>query len=804
MILAAVFLLSLSSLAFEVILTRVFSISQWNHLSFMVISIALLGFAASGTFLSLLDARKKGRGERLAATGPITIVIILYSVTAITSFIIVNKLPLDYFRLPLEPVQSFYLLAAFILLALPFFFTGMVISLAYAFFPEKTGYVYFASMTGSAAGAILPALLLPVFGEGRLIILSAFLPMLLVPFCKTGRVSSPADDGAKSPGAFRIKRILFPAIFILLFFISGHFVLSNGTAIVKVDPSPYKALSQVLLFPDTRITDTRTGLQGRIDRVESPYIRFAPGLSLKFSGTLPEQRSLYRDGDNPFVLYNSLQEQATSFSRFTHIYSGYLSIPNPENVLLIQSGGGSSIPCAIASEAGNITLIQQNPHIARMVQGHYDLRVVNRNPRAFLEANNSRYDVIQVESWGTTLPGSSALTQEYLLTTQAFTEYLEHLRKSGMLIVSRRLSLPPADAVRLWATAYVSLKSLKIEYPERCIAMLRNWDTFTLLVCVKPFQNTEALKDFAQKLNFDMVFLPGITQEMANKFNMFDEPFHFLQINRLAAAYRSGMEDDFFQHYVLDVSPQTDHRPFPDRFLKWSRLKDIYKITGSRLYSLLLSGEIVVTVVFIEALLVTFALLLLPLFAIPGGSEKPTATGILYFLAVGAGFMFVELFFIKAYTLLYGDPVISFTAVLAGILVFSGVGGFWSTRIGRTGLWKGLFCLIIVLIVTFFCLDAVVYRLLGLSRTAGYVLSIVLLIPCGVFMGLPFPLGMQYLLKNPVQRTYAWAANGCVSVLAAILSAQIALSRGIPTIMVCAILAYIVALVSLVKEKKPI
>ena len=148
MILTAVFFLSLSALAFEVLLTRVFSISQWNHLSFMVISIALFGFAASGTFLSIIDTRKKGWEKRLSSNDSIKILIILYTVTAIASFVVLNRIPLDYFRLPLEPIQTLYLLTAYLLLSLPFFFTGLVVSIAYAFIPEKTGLVYFASMGG--------------------------------------------------------------------------------------------------------------------------------------------------------------------------------------------------------------------------------------------------------------------------------------------------------------------------------------------------------------------------------------------------------------------------------------------------------------------------------------------------------------------------------------------------------------------------------------------------------------------------------------------------------------------------------
>ncbi|MFH2220288.1 MAG: hypothetical protein ABII68_11605 [Pseudomonadota bacterium] len=796
MILAAVFLLSLSSLAIEVLLTRVFSIGQWNHLSFMVISIALFGFAASGTFLSVLESRREGRGKRLFATGPVAMFILLYTATAIASFIVLNELPLDYFRLPLEPIQSLYLLSAFLLLALPFFFTGLVISLSYAFLPEKTGFVYFAGMAGSAVGALIPALLLPVFGEGRLILVVAMVPLVWLPFAV---IRKDLFDGRGDPARedfLHKKRIYLPATGFGILIISALLVFSHGGSAVDVKPSPYKALSQILQFPDTRIVETETDLRGRVDRTESPYTRFAPGLSLKFGGVLPEQQSIYRDGDNPFVLYGKLRQPGEHFSQFTHTYAGYLLVEEPEKVLLIQSGGGSAVPCAIAAGARSITVVQQNPHIARMIREHYNLHVVPLNPRAFLARNHTRFDVIHVENWGTSLPGTDALTEEGLYTIQAFTEYLEHLTANGVLIVSRRLLLPPADAVRIWATAYESLKSMKIERPEHCLAMLRNWDTFTLIVSRRPLQQVGKIEDFSRKMNFDFIYAPGITPEMANRFNVFEAPFHFLEISRLLQAYRSGTEKVFFQNYLLDAAPQTDSRPFPGRFLKWSRLRDLYKSTGSRLYSLLLSGEVVVGVVFLEALLISFVLLVLPLFAIPGNRQKPTVAGVFYFLAVGAGFMFVELFFIKGYTLIYGDPVISFTVVLAGILVFSSVGGFWSSRMTHRGLRNGLFALIVVLLLTCFGMDAAVRQMLGVSGTLGFALPVLFLLPCGVLMGLPFPLGMRCLLNNPAQRAYAWAANGCFSVLAAIISAQIALSQGIPAIMVCAILAYMVALLS--------
>jgi len=796
MILTAVFLVSLSSLAFEVLLTRVFSIAQWNHLSFMVISIALFGFAASGTFLSILDTRKKGGGRSLSSSVSIKIIILLFTLTAIVSFFSLNRIPLDYFRLPLEPVQALYLLITYLLLSLPFFFTGLIVSLAYAFSPEKTGHIYFASMAGSACGAILPVPLLSLLGEGRLILLAALIPLILVPFDRQKKA-----EKYHASESISIKTQVTLLVFSLgIAIITVILIVFKGGAIVDVKPSPYKFLSQCLQYPDTKIAETAVSLRGRIDSLKSPYIRFSPGLSLKFTNILPEQHAVFRDGDDPFFLYNLPSQHDAHFTRFTITYSGYLLIPKPKRVLLIQHGGGLGIPCAIASGARKVTIVEQNPHIARIVQSHYKLPVINQNPRAFLAQSKNKFNIIHVENWGTSLPGSASLTQGHLFTKEAFAEYLNHLTERGILIISRKLLLPPADSIRLWAAAYESMKSLKTENPEDHIAILRNWDTFTLIVSAAPLKDTSVIYEIAKKLNFDVVFIHDITRNTANKFNIFDEPYHFLEINRLAQAYTSGKEKEFFQTHFLDVKPQTDNRPFPSRFLKWSGLKKLYKSTGSRLYSLLLSGEMVIAVVFVEALLIALFILAAPLLVISKGKRKPSILHILYFLSVGAGFMFVELFFIKEYTLLFGDPIISFTVVLAGVLVFSGAGGFCSRRLKRSGLQIGLIALIAVLIFIFFGIDPLIHKILTFSIIFRYIFALLLLIPSGFLMGLPFPLGMRNLVKNPSERAYGWSANGCASVLTSIVSAQIALSHGIRTIIACAILAYLIVLVSSLKR----
>jgi hypothetical protein len=638
MIFSAVFLIGFSTLAFEVLLTRIFSIGQWNHLSFMVISIALFGFAASGTYLSIYNARRGQHAISFHAHKPIAILVALYTATTILAFITLNNSPLDYFRLPVEPIQSVYLLMAFMLLSLPFFFSGLIVALAYIRLPEKTGLIYFATMCGSACGAIFPALLIPFFSEGQLVVFCAFIPLVLVPV-GLGRFQKTQTASA-NPRSTQIVLAVFSVVLVMG---SLYLVTPYGDWLIRVRPSPYKALSQVLQFPETRIEQTYSNIRGRTDRVTSPYIRFAPGLSLRYQESIQPQEVTFRDGDHQLVLYPSGSRASNRFSVFTLSYSGYKIRPGAQKALIVLQGGGMSIPSVLSSTIHDVTIVIDNPPQAEILRAHYRAEVVCQPPRAFIRQTPEQFDIIQLENWGTAIPGSAALDQEHLFTTDAFMQYLQHLTPDGVIIVSRRLLLPPADCLRLWASAYEGLKRIGARNPADHLTILRNWDTFTLLVFKQPLQGTTTthLKEFAENLNFDIVFLPQTTSDQVNRFNKFDAPYHFIEVNRLASAYRKGQEKGYFRSYLLDIQPQSDNRPFPGRYLKWPKVKSLYQTLGSRLYALLMSGEIVVLVVLIEALVISGFLLFLPLVFVRRIQRKASISQILYFLGVGAGFMFI-------------------------------------------------------------------------------------------------------------------------------------------------------------------
>ncbi|MEW6673423.1 MAG: hypothetical protein AB1427_17115 [Thermodesulfobacteriota bacterium] len=786
MIHLSVFMLSLSSISFEILLARIFSISQWNHLSFMVISIALFGFAASGVVSQLVDIYQKLKLTRWSSDRAISLCIILYAVSVVLSLLGLNRIPLDYFRLTLEAAQIGYLLLSYVLASLPFFFTGLVVFIAYASAPQQSGIVYFVSMAGSALGAVAPAMLLPFWSEGFLVVFAGTAPLFVF-----------------LPAALKtIWRILFGRRrssnekFVLLAFgvcmsgISALLFTPGGNSLVSIRPSPYKALSQALQFPDTRIRETRTGIHGRIDHVNSRFFRFAPGLSLKFQGRLPPQSALFKDGDSPFALYHLYSSKDADFVKYTIGYVGYELNPIDEKVLIIQAGGGMGILCAIASGKQDIRVVEQDPHIADLVRRNYNLTVINQNHRAYLGQVQQRFGIIQIENWGNSLPGSAALNQEYFFTVEAITSYLEHLTENGVVIVARKLLLPPADDLRIWAAAYESLRASGAQKPEMHLAVLRNWDTVVFIISARPFTGTKPIEDFALNKNFDMVYIPGIREDMANRFSIFEQPYHYLEIRRLAEAYQTGKEKGFFASYPLDIAPQTDQRPFQSSFLKWARLDEFYKSTGSRFDALFISGEMVAAAVLIEAIAIALALLLLPRMIAPKNSHGAPIMQTLYFLLIGAGFMLVEIYFIKVFVFLYVNPIISLTVVLSGILVYSGVGGYFSRNMGPKRLKYGMTALMLTLAGLLLGMDHLTHWSLSLPDYGRYGLVFFLLLAPSILMGMPFSVGIRLLPQNSYQRANAWAINGCASVISAIVAVQIALGMGLPAILACAILAY--------------
>ena len=706
-----------------------------------------------------------------------------------------TRIPLDYHRLSLEPVQAAYLLAAYLLLALPFLFSGGLVAAAYMAQPQRTGAIYFTAMAGSALGVLLPAALLSAGSATDLIVIAA-----LVPLAAPGVIFT--DYWRRRPLHDRSAVLAVSAAGLLVLVAAAWLLTPGARQVREPQPSEFKFLSQIQSFPGTRIVATVNGHPGPGGpcREPAPAFRTRPQPQAHRAAAA---RGGGAHGRRParLPLRPGLGRSAASFARNTLSYAGYELHGSPGSVLILLAGGGLAVPCALASGADRIRILHANPHVADQIRTHYGLPVTAGNPRSHLAQSAERFDIVHVESWGATMPGADALDQDHLLTIEAFSEYLRRLAPGGVLIVSRRLLLPPADSLRLWAAAREALAREGAANPERCIVILRGWDTYTLLVFREPPADLIPLLEIARRGNFDVMYAHGVDEALSNRYNVFDAPYHFREHLRLENALHASAAEDYFRDYVLDVAPQSDRQPFPGHFLKWSRLPDLYRMLGSRLHAFGLSGEVMVAVALTEAALVCALLLLPPLRVISRKKEIISLSGTLFFLGIGAGFMLAELLFVYLGTFFLGDPVVSLTLTLAGTLVSSGLGGLWTGRRTPALLPASLAAAALALVLAAAGLMLFSSELLALPALArGSLLLLAVMLP-GFLMGIPFPLGMRHLAQSPPAKSYAWAANGCASVLASILSAQIAISAGFAWVLAAAVLSYGVAFLAVLKTR---
>jgi len=796
MIQLGVFATSVAAIAFEILLTRIFSISQWHHLTFMVISTALFGLALSGTLVGIYTSRRPfwlTGYERQARDRPF---IIAFCSGILLSFLAFQKIPLDYAKLPVQPVQVFFLLLTFLVFAVPFFCFGIIMAGAYMSRPDTSWQTYLVNMAGSAAGAAVPFFLVPACGEAPLILLLALMPVAVV-YAAAGirRFFLHRTQPPVNPRRRFVNGTLLATLF------AGLVVLLLCPEMLQIRPSEYKALRQLRLFPDTVVRPSARSLRGQVDRVESPYIRFAPGLSLQYQAALPPQSAVFKDGDRQLVCCHAPSHEL-SFARWSLMSAGYRLRPDPRRVLILQNGGGAAVACALSQGVQDITVAEQHPEFAAVLASVYPLTVAETHPRAFLNRAKTLFDIIHVENWGPSLPGTAALNQDDLLTSDAIYACLSHLTEDGVLIAARRLILPPANIVRLCAAAYRALERMAVDAPARHLVVIRNWDTFVMLTSRRPITDWRPVAAFAEEMNFDLVWPQTDDGALLNRFNRFERPFHYQALKGLFSALETGDGHAFFNARALDLAPQTDDRPYPDKFFKWTRAGDIYRMTGGRLYRLLLSGEVVVGVVFVEALLISVLLLGLPLFISRRGAAPIAFGGLIYFFSIGAGFILYEIFFISAYQKLFADPVVSFTVVLAGVMIFSSIGGLLSRRIHPDRLNIITAGLVIISLAAGLGVGPAVDYITGTGGAAALALAMLCLLPGGILLGFPFPLGMRHLLTAPVQRAHAWAANGCASVLFSIVAAQLAVSTGMKSIMWFGAAAYAAAWLSLRRFKR--
>jgi len=785
--LISIALISALALAYEILLMRLLSITQWHHFAYMIISLALLGYGVSGTFLALAQNRLKGHFQAAFLVNAA-----LFALTAVGSFLLVQSLPFNALELLWDLQHPLWLLVIYLLLFVPFFCAANCICLAFSEYPQQLHRIYSFDLLGAGAGAIgIIGLLFVVLPMEALKLLGAL-----------GLLTALIASWEFRAGPRWLKLALLLGTAVLL--------LPGITPELRL--SEFKGLSQALRVMGAQQVDQRSSPLGLLSTVSSPAVpfRYVPGLSLNAPAGPPAQLATFTDGDGMSVI-TRFEGDLASMAYLDQVTSAlpYHLLDQPR-VLVLGAGGGADVLQAMYQGASHIDAVELNPQIVELVNDEFAdfsgtlftnprVSVHISEARGYIASRDDQYDLVQLallDSFSASSAGLYALSENYLYTVEALGEMLDTLRPGGILAITRWIKLPPRDGLKIFATAAAALERAGVTEPGLQMVMIRGWNTSTLLLSNIKFSahQIERLRKFSSQRWFDLIHYPGIEAGEANRYNQLQQAWFFIATHELLGAKR----EQFFEHYKFNIRPATDNQPYFFHFLKWRTLPEILKLKGQGGLPLLEQGYLILIVTLAQAALASMVLILLPLWL--GKNKAGARSGsrrriVMYFFTIGVAFMLIEIAFIQKFILFLSHPLYAVAVVLGAFLVFAGLGSAMSGRLrGRAPVSRPVAGIVVISVVYLFLLPPLFNWLMPLHDVSKILISTVLIAPLAFLMGIPFPLGLSRVARHSAALIpWAWGINGCASVLSAIFATILAIHAGFIAVVLLAVVLYMLA-----------
>lgn len=744
----------MATLLLELSLTRIFSVIFFYHSAFLAISIALFGLGVGGVLSYFV-------GNRLQTLGRVAVA---------NAFAVVGTLAVI---LKLSRDTGFWHLAlVYFAAAVPFVFSGLIISVAIAETVSRVDCVYFADLFGAAAGCLL------------------LIPLL---------------NAAGGPGTVLCAAVLFAASSAVWYGLVGA-VLGRVMGVVL-------ALALVALIA----YNARAGFidldyaKGR-ELVNEVFVRWNSFSRISVTEDRQKNRTIVIDGDATTGIarfdFERLGADESKQLRLQGPGFPYLMRPGAKT-LIIGSGGGWDVARALTGGSKDVTGVEINPLIANTIMRdrHPDwsnrlyfrpeVRVFVEDGRSYVRRSREKYQVLQatlVDTWASTAAGAFALSENNLYTTEAFHDYLRHLTDDGILAFTRWGFEPPRESLRLLSLAAEALAALGEKDAALHVIVVREggrkaldgWGALdTVLVSRRPFTAADLARARAAiaEAGFEKIYLPG------------DGPDN--EFGRLLLATNRR---DFFRTYRFDVSPVTDDRPF---FFYTVQPGDLWAIRsgagGERAdFKVNRAVESLFQILTVSLLAIAITLLLPPvLLASRLPAERGVRPFLLYFVCLGAGYILVQVGLIQKLIVFLGRPTYALTVVIYTMLVSSGLGSYFSRRVIRGEDRR----LRVTLLVTSAIVGSMAL-VVGPFAAAGVgwplavraILAALLVFPAGFLMGMPFPSGLTRLEKwHPPAVRWAWSLNAAASVLGSTLAVFFSIYLGLSATLLMGAVFYLCA-----------
>lgn len=785
---AGIFLMCCGTLLLELSLTRVMSVTLWYHFGFLVISTALLGFGASGVALALWRRLR----EEMPLDRSLSVLAFLFGVTAVASFWLQQHIPFDPFSL-LSNLRQLWLMPLFLLtVVVPFFFAGLAVGLLFTRGSASVNRLYAFDLLGAGVGCGAIALVLPVLGGAGAVVFAAVLGLL-----------ASLVFGWKEARRVALGAGVLAIAFLVLASVAETALPLTITAnkhsfALKPTYSAWNIFSRIDFF-DIPKSKSRT----------HPAVGFVFDAGTAFTeipNLMPDYRAVAATMTKPMDFDSQV---------------AYLGRSKP-SVLIIGSGAGQEVLDAVQYGAGKVTAIDINPIIENVIKhrfknrwdGLFDLpevQLVTAEGRSFVRRSHDTYDAIISEhtiSNSAIASGALALTENYVLTREAFEDYYAHLSPDGVVFFTR----PQNQIPRLFATGREVLQAHGVTdlgahfyafggrpgvNPQKS-----RFNRFFAGFLIKktPFTSDE-VRAISAFLGIDTP-----KGEVAVLYSPLDPQTgtiyqHLLNATDVTTVYADSADM---------IAPATDNQPFFNQHTRWSSIgwhtiSDLFR--QGKMGRMALEdrpvAEVTLIVLLAQTILIAGILIVLPLLRFKREDLRAPDRGriLVYFAGLGLGFIFIEVVFLQHFTLFLGQPLYTFAVVLAGLLMFTGLGAYLSDRPGGASRARLRFiipALLVLLAVTAWLTPMMFRAALGLPLFARVALALAVIAPLGIMLGMPFPTGLRVVAAEaPGLVPWAWGINGFFTVMGTILALMFAMMFGFLTVLVMAGVCYLLAWLAL-------
>lgn len=816
--LLALFIVSAVLVAYELSVMRTFAVGSWSNFGAMVISIALLGMGLAGTLLTFFEAK-----IRAHADGWLKFSAWLLVPAMAAAQIAAQSVPFNPVMIGTDPWQLVWIALYYAIYAVPFFIGAVFIGAIFVELQAQMHRVYFWNMVGSGFGGLLVLGLMYVLPTARLVeplLILATLAILLSSVQETAETSGPRLAARPALGATALMLLSLAAVAVF------------GS--IKV--SEFKPISYARQFADARDVYYSYGPTGEYNIYESSFFHFAPGLSDNASlnvKSMPENAflGLYIDGQGPIGIMRKLQPDEEAYFDYLPMAAPYLLLKQP-NVLLLKLSGDIGVVNALYHQAAAVTVAEPDPTLIHILKDVPALRqytgdilndprvkIYNTEPRAFTAATKQRFDLAEIgliDSVGLSQTGGYTLDENYTYTTEAINDYLNVLKPDGLLSITvwNRLD-PPRNVPKLLTTVVAALQERGVKNPGQHIFVFDSLlSTATILIKNSAFTaaDLKTLQQFLRKTSFDAGYYygkPDPGQNFSAALPVYGQEFQATATNtppELAPNdlyfyttdwALNGRANQLYNGYFFNIKPATDNRPYYTGYLKPSTLPvalgDMKDLSEEW-------GYIFAVATLAFSLLFGLAIILIPLFGRWRElfrRRSGTLRVIIYYAALGVGYMLVEIYLIQRLVFFLANPIFSNAIVITAMLIISGLGALVAERYpgsSRRLLGYAALGITLSMLAYIFLLPLLINAWLGWPLLAKMLMAVIFIAPSAFFLGMPFPTGLATLAKNrPGLIPWAWGMNGALSVTGATLARLLSISWGFSLVIATVIFLYSLA-----------